>query len=221
MDKYVMIKRVCSYGEFYLHPFFRDKIPTVSELNRNDILHVFEIVSEKAAKNYDFDKGVFKKNVFKNLKVCVGAKPNVNPVEDFSLCVDDTTGKFILLTCFHTYELGNEVQPIIRKPSTSEKKQKQAKDTKNVFNSLVKGSFEAILKKYGATINPYRFEDSKGNKRNYIALDIDFNKLRKIIEAEISTVFDKPIELVEGATSLYENEFAQVDVTQFFKENNN
>lgn len=222
MDKkYVTIKYTESYSDRYLVYCFGDRIPCVSEKKKADILHVFEISDSKTADNFNYSKGVFKKAFYKDLKVLCGANPDTNPHENFSLCIDKATGKHILMTISHIYELGNEVQPTIRKPSVSEERHEQTKNTKNAFNNLVKASFETMLKKYGAKINPYRFEDTKGNKRNYIALNIDYDELRKIIAAEISKTFGKSIKLVKGATSTYADEFAQLDVTQFFKENNN
>lgn len=222
MDKYVTIKYTGSYGDHYLHYSFGDKIPTVSEKKKDDILYVFEIVSEKSANNFNSRKWAFDKKAFKDLKVLVGANPGIGSQQDFSLCVNKITGKYVLISEYYTYQLGNKVQPIIRKPSKSEEKQDQARNAKKLFDSTIKNSFEEILYKYGAEIdkNPYRFSET-GGKRNYIALNVNFNKLKQMLADELTKQFGVKIKLESGSTTFNNNEFAQLDVTQFFKENNN
>ena len=72
MDKsYVTIKYVESYGDRYLHYSIGDKIPTVSEKKKDDILYVFEIVSKKSVNNFNSRKWVFEKKAFKDLRVLI------------------------------------------------------------------------------------------------------------------------------------------------------
>ncbi len=213
--KYVTIKYTKSYGDHYLHYYIGNKIPTVSEKKKDDILYVFEIVSENPADNFNSLKWQFKKKVFKDLKVLVGANPGVDSQQDFSLCVNKITEKHVLISEYYTYQLGNRVQPIIRKPSKSEEKQDQARNTKQLFNSTIKNSFEEILRKYGAEIdkNPYRFSET-GSKRNYIALDVNFNELKQIIADELTKQFGVKIKLESGSSTFHDDEFAQLDITQ-------
>lgn len=215
---YVTIKYTESYGDRYLICLTGDKIPAVSEKKKDDILHIFEIVSENPADNFNFLKWEFKKNAFKNLKVLLGANLNTRSQVDFSLCIDETTGKRVLMTAGHVYQLGNEVQPIIRKSSKLKEKQDQARNAKKLFNSIIKSSFEEILHKYGAEIddNPYRFSET-GSKRNYIALDINFNKLKQILADELTEQFGVKIKLELGSSTFRDNEFAQLDVTQLLQ----
>lgn len=219
MDKkYVTIKYTESYGDRYLNYFIGNKLPTVSEKKKDDILYVFEIVSEKSANNFNSRKWVFEKKAFKDLRVLVGANPGVNCQENFSLCVNKTTGKHVLISDYYTYQLGNKVQPIIRKPSKSEEKQDQARNAKKLFDSMIKSSFEEILNKYGAEIdkNSHRFSET-GNKRNYIALDINFNKLKQILADELTKQFGVKVKLESGSSTFRSNEFAQLDVTQLLQ----
>ncbi len=216
MDKsYVTIKYVESDGDRYLTYLTGDKIPTVSEKKKDDILHVFEIFGCKKVNNFNYSKWDFKGSFFKNLKVLLGAIPGIRSQEDFSLCIDETTGKHVLITMGYVYQLGNAVQPITRKPAKSEEKRDQARNAKKLFDSVIKGSFEEILHKYGAEIddNPCRFSET-GSKRNYIALDIDFNKLKQILADELTKQFGVKIKLESGSSSFSNNEFAQLDVTQ-------
>lgn len=216
--EYVTIKYTESYGDRYLGYFIGDKVPTVSEKKKDDIRHVFEIVSKKSADNFNSRKWVFEKKPFKDLKVLVGANPGAKCQQDFSLCVNKTTGKYVLITEYYTYQLGDRVQPIIRKPSKSEEKQDQARNAKKLFNSTIKNSLEAILSKYGAEIDksPYRFSES-GSKRNYIALDVNFNKLKQIIADELTEAFGVKVKLESGSSTFPGNEFAQLDVTQLLQ----
>lgn len=218
MDKYVTIKYTEAYGDRYLQYSIGDKIPTISEKKKDDILYVFEIVSKKSANNFNSRKWVFEKKAFKDLRVLVGANPGVDSQQDFSLCVNEITGKHILISEYYTYQLGNKVQPIIRKSSKSEEKRDQARNAKQLFNSTIKNSFEEILRKYGAEIdkNPYRFSET-GSKRNYVALDVNFNKLKQILTDELTKQFGVKIKLESGSSTFRDNEFAQLDVTQLLQ----
>ena len=89
---------------------------------------------------------------------------------------------------------------------------KQSKNIRGMFENILQPSVQAILDKYELSIDSDRFSPA-GTMRNFVAIEINYDRLKDIITDELSEAFNHEIKL-QNAPSGYPNEIAHLDVTQ-------
>ncbi len=89
---------------------------------------------------------------------------------------------------------------------------RQSKDVRGMFENLLKPSMQTVLDKYGLVIDSNRFSPA-GTMRNFVTIEINYDRLKDIIADELSEAFNCKVTL-RYAPSSYQNELAHLDLTQ-------
>lgn len=94
---------------------------------------------------------------------------------------------------------------------------KQSKNVRGMFENFLKPSIQTILDKYGLVIDPDRFSLA-GTMRNFVTIEINYDRLKDIIADELSEAFNCKITL-RCAPSSCQDELARLDLTQLLPAN--
>lgn len=86
-----------------------------------------------------------------------------------------------------------------------------------MFENILKPSVQSVLDEYGLVIDPARFSLA-GSMRNFVTIEINYDRLKDIIVDKLSEAFNCKITL-RYAPSSCQNELARLDLRQLLPTN--